>query len=145
MVMDDSTKNINISLRAATLCRHFSYVLHELYFIFFIIYLDTQGSKMRFLVEDILACRNTAFLYLQHRWSNTGSYSSTRQLQCCYSKAIIIISQWEIHTSICTNTLTQAKYSVHEVSILVFMDFFITHIRIHTYKHLCCHSCVYRL
>jgi len=67
MVMDDSTKNINISLRSAVLCRHFSHILHELYFIFFIIYLDTQRTKMRFLVEVILARCNTAFVYLQHR------------------------------------------------------------------------------
>lgn len=64
MVMDDRTKNINISLRSAMLCRHFSYVLQELYFIFFIIYLDTQRSKMKFLEEGILACCNTAIVHL---------------------------------------------------------------------------------
>jgi len=38
------------------------------------------------------------------------------------------------------------KYYVHEVSMLVFRDFFMTmYTNTHTYKPLCSHSCVYRL
>lgn len=127
MVMDDRTKNINISSRSAMLCRHFSYVLHELYFIFFIIYLDTQRSKMRFLEKDILACCNTAFVYLQHRQSSMVLYSSTQKLHCCYSKALIISSQGEIHKDISTNTLP-CKIFCTRKKLLLFVSFLM-----HTY------------
>lgn len=140
MVMDDSTKNINISLRSATLCRHFSYVLHGLYFIYFIIYLDTHKSAIR-LLKDILACCNSAFEYSQHRQSNTLLLSSTRQLQCCYCKAPNFISQWEIHTDICL-THSLVKYSLHDVIVLVVKDLMNTFTDVYIYTNVCFHSCV---